>query len=401
MVKKTIKRIGIILIIAIVGIIGFSALLYSPEYMYRVLRYRESDIRDYLIFPKNEIIKSAQPIHYSYEIDNRIREMKVTYSMSGKLTESNFESFLSSTNTMSFIIVHDDVVVFEGYYNGYSESSINTSFSAAKSMVSLLVGIAIDEGYIKSEDQLIEEFIEELKDTEIGKVTIKDLLSMRSPIKYREGLLWFVDDAKTYYMPDLRKLAISGTEIDPDYKGKFHYNNYHPLLLGIIIERSTGKSVTDYFQEKIWNKIGAKYNASWSIDSKKSKFEKMESGLNFRAIDFAKVGSMLLHKGVWNENRIVSEQWIDKSTVAEFPLVEEEYKDSFLKNKETGYKYMWYSTITQKSRIDYYALGKYGQFLYISPENNTVIVRTGVNSGDVDWWPDILKELASKVARMN
>ena len=401
MVKKTIKRIGIILIIAIVGIIGFSALLYSPEYMYRVLRYRESDIRDYLIFPKNEIIKSAQPINYSYEIDNRIREMKVTYSMSGKLTESNFESFLSSTNTMSFIVIHDDIVVFEGYYNGYSESSINTSFSAAKSMVSLLVGIAIDEGYIKSEDQLIEEFIEELKDTEIGKVTIKDLLSMRSPIKYREGLLWFVDDAKTYYMPDLRKLAISGTEIDPDYKGKFHYNNYHPLLLGIIIERSTGKSVTDYFQEKMWNKIGAKYNASWSIDSKKSKFEKMESGLNFRAIDFAKVGSMLLHKGVWNENRIVSEQWIDKSTVAEFPLVEEEYKDSFLKNKETGYKYMWYSTITQKSRIDYYALGKYGQFLYISPENNTVIVRTGVNSGDVDWWPDILKELASKVARMN
>ena len=401
MVKKTIKRIGIILIIAIVGIIGFSALLYSPEYMYRVLRYRESDIRDYLIFPKNEIIKSAQPINYSYEIDNRIREMKVTYSMSGKLTESNFESFLSSTNTMSFIVIHDDIVVFEEYYNGYSESSINTSFSAAKSMVSLLVGIAIDEGYIKSEDQLIEEFIEELKDTEIGKVTIKDLLSMRSPIKYREGLLWFVDDAKTYYMPDLRKLAISGTEIDPDYKGKFHYNNYHPLLLGIIIERSTGKSVTDYFQEKIWNKIGAKYNASWSIDSKKSKFEKMESGLNFRAIDFAKVGSMLLHKGVWNENRIVSEQWIDKSTVAEFPLVEEEYKDSFLKNKETGYKYMWYSTITQKSRIDYYALGKYGQFLYISPENNTVIVRTGVNSGDVDWWPDILKELASKVARMN
>jgi len=401
MMIKVTKRIGAILIIAIVCIIGFSVVLYSPEYMYRVLRYGESDVRDYLIFPKNEIIKSERPFNYSYEIDDRIGKMKVTYSISGELTESNLESFLSSTNTMCFIVIHDDVVVFEEYYNGYSESSINTSFSTVKSMVSLLVGIAIDEGHIKSEDQLVEEFIEELKGTEIGKVTIKDLLLMRSPIKYHEGLLWFDDDAKTYYMPDLRKLAISGTEIDPDYNGKFHYNNYHPLLLGIIIERSTGKSVTDYFEEKIWKKIGARYNASWSIDSKESRFEKTESGLNFRAIDFAKVGSMLLHKGVWNENRIVSEQWIDKSTVAEFPLVEEEYNGSFLENKETGYQYMWYSTITQKLGIDYYALGKYGQFLYISPENNTAIVRTGINSGEVDWWPDILKEVASKVANMN
>jgi len=127
----------------------------------------------------------------------------------------------------------------------------------------------------------------------------------------------------------------------------------------------------------------------------------MESGLNFRAIDLAKVGSMLLHKGFWNENRIVSEQWIDKSTVAEFPLVEEEYKGSFLENKETGYQYMWYSTITQKLGIDYFALGKYGQYLYISPKNNTVIVRTGVNYGEVDWWPDILKEIANKVANMD
>jgi len=401
MIKKVTKRIGVILIIAIIGIIGFSVLLYSPEYMYRVLRYGETDVRDYLIFPKNEIIKSERPINYSYENDNRIREMKVSYSISGKLAESNLELFLSSTNTMSFIVIHDDVVVFEGYYNGYSESSINTSFSTAKSMVSLLVGIAIDEGYIKSEDQLVEEFIEELKGTEIGKITIKDLLLMRSPIKYHEGLLWFDDGSKTYYMPDLRKLAISGTEIDPDYNGKFHYNNYHPLLLGIIIERSTGKSVTDYFQEKIWNKIGARYNASWSIDSKESRFEKMESGLNFRAIDFAKVGSMLLHKGFWNENKIVSEQWINKSTVAEFPLVEEEYNGSFLENKETGYQYMWYSTFTQKLGINYFALGKYGQYLYISPENNTVIVRTGVNYGGVDWWPDILKEIANKVANMD
>ena len=123
-------------------------------------------------------------------------------------------------------------------------------------------------------------------------ITIEDLLLMRSDIRYEEGNIWFGDVAKTYYMPNLRDLALSPDELTTKYEGKFHYNNYHPLLLGIILERSTGKHVAEYLEEKLWRKMGAEQDASWSLDSEESGFEKMESGINFIAIDFVKIGSM-------------------------------------------------------------------------------------------------------------
>ena len=230
-------------------------------------------------------------------------------------------------------------------------------------------------------------------------ITIEDLLLMRSNISYEEGNIWFGDDAKTYYMPDLRDLALNHNVLTTNYQGKFHYNNYHPLLLGIILERSTGIRVSEYFEQKIWGKIGAENDASWSLDSKKTGFEKMESGINFKAIDFVKIGSMLLNGGTWNGQHIVNEEWIKLSTLSEFPLNNDVYKGSFLENSNTGYKYMWYSTPNNNGGLDYFAGGKYAQFLYISPENNIVILRTGKSAGNVDSWQDILKEVSLEVGK--
>ena len=230
-------------------------------------------------------------------------------------------------------------------------------------------------------------------------ITIEDLLLMRSNISYEEGNIWFGDDAQTYYMPDLRNLALTHNKLTTNYQGKFHYNNYHPLLLGIILERSSGKQVSEYFEQKIWDKIGAENDASWSIDSQKTGFEKMESGINFKAIDFVKIGSMLLHNGTWNEQYILNEKWIKRSTLSDFPLNSDEYKGSFLENRNIGYKYMWYSTPNNNGGLDYFAMGKYAQSLYLSPENNTVILRTGKSTGNVDRWEDIFKELSSKVGK--
>ncbi|MFP4016802.1 MAG: serine hydrolase domain-containing protein, partial [Halanaerobiales bacterium] len=246
----------------------------------------------------------------------------------------------------------------------------------------------------KSEEQSIADYIQEFRDTTFQHISIKDLLLMRSDIYYEEGKLWFSDDTKTYYLPDLRDLAINNIRINKKYDGCFHYNNYHPLLLGIILERSTGVSVSAYLEEKIWSKLGMEYDATWSIDSFESNFEKMESGLNFRSIDFAKIGSMILHNGKWDEEDIVSDDWLKRSTIAEFPLKSEDYHGTFLENKNTAYKYMWYSLRNEKGGIDFYAAGKYGQYLYISPLNNTVIVRNGYSYGSVDWWPSVLAETA-------
>ena len=282
----------------------------------------EGKTTDYLFFPERPIAKSATPYHYAYRPDDTLDALNVQYTLKGQLFSRRLDALAQSTDTTSLVAVHKDEVVYEKYFNGSGADSIQTSFSTVKSLVSLMIGMAIDDGFIKSEAQPVSDFIPELAGTEFADITIRELLTMRSKIAYQAGGLWFGDDAKTYYYPDLRKLALTGLRVDASYGGQFHYNNYHPLLLGIILERSTGMSVSEYFRARIWDAIGAENDASWSLDSVSSGFEKMESGLNFRSIDFTKVGSMLLHRGVWNGRTIVSEGWLDRSLIADEPLNE-------------------------------------------------------------------------------
>jgi CubicO group peptidase (beta-lactamase class C family) len=385
--RKPIRIAAIVsgsIIAALILFIIVSCILFPPEYIYRSIINQEGKTTDYLFFPERIIAKSAKPYHYQYNIDSSFNDLDVQYTVKGKLQNKPLDSLAESNDTTSLIVVHDDAVVYEEYFNGYNKDSINTSFSTVKSIDSLLVGMAIDDGLIESETQPIIEFIPEFKGTEFADITIKDLLLMRSKIKYWEGGLWFGDNAKTYYYPDLRDLALHHMHIDENYNGQFLYNNYHPLLLGIILERCTGMSVSEYFQEKIWDKIGAENDASWSLDSEKSRFEKMESGLNFKSVDFAKIGCMLLHRGKWNGQTCISEDWLDRSIVAAEPLDQ----------SDIGYQYMWYSFANEKGGYDYFAHGNHGQYLYISPENNTVIVRTGTEEGEIDMWIAVFYQMA-------
>ncbi len=366
---------------------------YSPAYLNRVLFYWDSNISDYKIFPERIIQKSGNPYIYEEEENGAIGETVVRYSDK----EKSLNDFIESTKTTSFIIVKNDKIVYEKYANGYDENSINTSFSMAKSVVSLLIGKAIEEGYIQSVEQPISDYIEEFKNAEIGKTTIEELLLMRSKIAYDEDkFLWFGDDSLSYWHDDLRKLVLSHKELTERYEGKFHYNNYHPLLLGIILERSTGVSISQFFEREIWQKIGAEHDASWSLDSVGG-FEKMESGINFCARDFVKIGSLVLHGGYWNGEQIINGDWLAQSTLCDFPIDESEYEDTFLEGRNIGYQYMWYSTPSNDSGYDIVAWGKSDQILYISPSSDTVILRTGKTDGGVSDWVKTLKELIREI----
>lgn len=368
--------------------------MYSPTYLGRVLTHWDSSVADYSLFPERTIAKSEKPYIYAKNINSALGDMCVEYSGMQK----TLNEFVSNTDTTSFIIVKNDRIIYEQYANGYSESSTNTSFSMAKSVVSLLIGKAIEKGYIKSVQEPISNYIEEFSDKDIGKITIEELLLMRSNIVYDEDkFLWFGDDSLTYWFDDLRDLALSHTDLTDEYNGKFHYNNYHPLLLGIILERSTGVTVSRFFEREIWQKIGAEHDASWSLDSEASGFEKMESGINFRAIDFVKIGSMVLHGGYFNGTQIISGDWLDISTLSDTPINDDEYSNSFLSGKNIGYKYMWYYTPSETSGHDIVAWGKSDQILYISPKNDTVILRTGKSDGGVSNRIEILKSIATSV----
>jgi len=397
--KKKKILIGLItpvvaLILAFVVLCVTTMCMYSPTFLGRVLAHWDSSISDYKIFHERIIEKSETPYSYVKEINADLKNITVEYSNKKK----SLADFVSITDTTSFIIVKNDKIIYEQYANGYSENSINTSFSMAKSIVSLLIGKAIERGNIKSVTEPISNYIPEFENKEIGQTTVEDLLLMRSAIAYDEDkFLWFGDDTLTYWYDDLRELALSHTKLTDKYNGCFHYNNYHPLLLCLILERSTGQSVSQFFEREIWQKIGAEYNASWSLDGKKSGFEKMESGINFRAVDFLKIGSMVLHDGSFNGMQIIDEAWLKNSTLCDFPINTAEYENTFLAGKNIGYNYMWYSTPSAQSRLDIIAWGKSDQILYISPGKDIVILRTGKTDGGVSNWVEALKGLISKI----
>jgi len=396
--KKALKVTGWFigsLIVVIILTLLVSSFIYSPQYIARVLINGESKINDYSFFSSKIIEKSSTPYHYDIAFDDSIGASKIEYPSDDSIKTVTIDEVFEKNSTTSAIIIRNDKIIYEKYFNGHVKNFLETFFSSVKSLDSLMIGMEIEDGCIESEKQKISDYITEFKGADFQNITIENLLMMRSKIKYVEGFAYFTDDAKTYYYPDLRDLTLNHMKIDKNYTGKFHYNNYHPLLLGIILERSTGMSVSDYFQKKIWDAVGAENDASWSIDSEKTKFEKMESGLNFQSVDYVKIGSMLLHKGDWNGRKVVNEDWISRSTIASTPLAQDDIDSEFLKGKVVGYKYMWYSRENERGGKDFFASGKYGQYLYVSPENNTVIVRTGAGSGEIAYWPDVLKQIAA------
>ena len=149
------------------------------------------------------------------------------------------------------------------------------------------------------------------------------------------------------------------------------YNNYNPLLLGLILERATGRPVTTYLQEKLWTPLGMEFDLSWSLDSEQSGFEKMESGFNAPAVDFAKFGRLYLNGGNWNGTQILPAEWVTDLT----------RDNGLIQDAPIYYGYMWWGENCNPDSQDFFALGNFGQFVYVSPANNMIIVRNGESYG--------------------
>jgi len=384
-------------LLAIIGItLLYAYIAYPAEYVNRVFRWGDADVYDYQKFPERALEPSESPFKFSFNLDED--HVRTQFELPSGMDD--FDSFLAKNRTQAFIIIQNDAVLYEQYFNGASRDSIVTSFSTAKSVASTLVGIAISEGYIHSVDDPITDYLPELaeRDPAFANITIRDLLMMSSGIKYVEFPFVNGDDAKTYYYPNLRQLALEDTNIIGLPGEEFHYNNYHPFLLGLILERSTGTSVAGYLQEKIWKPIGMQYSGSWSLDEKG--FEKMESGINARAIDFAKFGSLFLHNGNWNGVQVVPSEWVAEATQADTSVDYVNYypHDFIFKNGQGYYKYMWWGIQHDEQNYDFMALGNHGQIIYISPQKNLIILRYGESYGEFggsQGWVDMFYRFAT------
>jgi CubicO group peptidase (beta-lactamase class C family) len=372
---KLILRYALFGVLALIGLFviinGTIALRYSPGYLYRELFMDLGTAYDYRIFPERKLTASPNPFTFIADT-SKATLVQETFQSNPRIT--NLDQFLEETGTQSFLVIHNDAVIYERYFKGYQRDSIVTSFSVAKSFDSALIGIAIQEGYIKSVNDPITVYLPELaaRDARFKDITIRDLLMMASGLRYNtDRPTSFGDDNLTYGFDDLRHLALTETEVVEKPGVAFLYNNYNPLLLGMILERATGRNVTAYLQEKIWTPLGMEFDGSWSLDAEKNGFEKMESGINARAIDFAKFGRLYLNKGSWNGTQVVPADWVAVSTA----------DNSLIKDAPIYYGYMWWGEKCNPNSQDFLAMGNFGQYIYVAPGNDLIIVRNGDSYG--------------------
>src|SRR5208337_1514266 len=242
--------------------------LHDLGYEEQLQKWGDASVLDYLIFRSRELKASPHPFHFQRAPeDERVAALLGAMEHAPGKRVGNLERFLTRSATTSFLVIRDDALIYEHYFNGYRGDSIVTSFSVAKSFDSILVGIAIDEGKIGSVRDPITKYLPELakRDPRFAQITIRGLLMMSSGIRYNEDPP-FRDNDVTYHATDLRRAALEKTAIVEAPGKHWLYNNYHPLLLGMILERVTGMSVTAYLQEKLWEPLGMEYPGSWSIN---------------------------------------------------------------------------------------------------------------------------------------
>jgi CubicO group peptidase (beta-lactamase class C family) len=396
-IPRPIKLLGIgagsLLLLALVAVVA--GYLSAPNfYLTRTIFWGESDYRDQEKFPARTIHNGPSVSRFDkLPADNRYASQIEAIARDTNNGES-LEEYLDASGTTAFLVIHHDRLLYERYFDGYDESSIHTSFSMAKSFASALVGIAIDEGHINSVNEPLTNYIPELleKDERFESITIRHLLTMSSGIKYEEGgdLPWSeeADDTKTYYATDLRKLALENSRIEGKPGEYFEYNNYNPLLIGMILERATGMSVSRYLQQKLWKPVGMEADGSWSLDSTENGFEKMESGVNARARDFAKFGMLFAEEGNWEGRQLISREWVEESTRAGTST-----------DPSQDYQYFWWVNTPDGETYHFSARGKYGQYIYVAPGKDLVIVRLGKEEGEkgYDYWIELFGQLATKL----
>jgi len=364
----------------------------------RFFIYNFSDLHDNRKFPARPVARGAgEPFAFRVARPGALSGLPQQVTSEGKTYD--LEALLQHTGTVALLVIRHDTLLYEQYREGYAAASAVPSFSIAKSFVSALVGIAIEEKFIGSVDDPITKYLPELDAHQFGPVTLRHLLNMRSGIAFNEGYYNpFGDVAKYYYGRNLPKyIKQLKTKGPPDQQ--FEYRSVCPQLLGMAVARATGRPLAQYLQEKIWQPLGMEYDASWSLDRRQNGTEKSFCCLNARARDFAKFGRLYLRHGEWQGRQVVPRAWVETSVYS--PA--EQAKNNFI------YSYQWWhnrrfeaytdtashgqfrvvsggspggNAQSPPRRVvrpagDFFAEGILGQFIYVNPAKDLIVVRLG------------------------
>ncbi|MDN3595850.1 serine hydrolase domain-containing protein [Zunongwangia endophytica] len=271
----------------------------------------------------------------------------------------SLESLNRELNTAAFLIIKNDSIWFEKYYNQYSANSKTNSFSMAKSVVVALLGKAIRDGYITSIDEPVSHFFPQFD----IRLTVGDLGSMSSGLNWDESYYNpFGQTARAYLDDNIRKLILDLEVVDTPGK-KFKYLSGNTELLGMVLEEATNKTLSQYLSESFWQPLGMQSNALWQLDSEESGMEKAYCCIASNARNFAKFGKLFMQNGQWNGRRLMNPSFVRK-------MKNPRFEDA----PYYGYG-LWLSYY--KDKEIFYMRGILGQYVIAIPEDDLIIVRLG------------------------
>lgn len=339
--------------------VGFILILYvfDVDYLLRAVKtvylkgHTTAFLEDYKEFPNRTIQKgAAQPWAVSKDYNS------VPASDKLNITHKNLQ-------TVAFLIIKNDSIWHESYFDGYTNTSKSNSFSIAKSIVSAALGKAIMQGKIKSLDQKVTDFFPKLKGKFANEVTVGDLSSMASGLSWDEKYYSPFSIVTRAYFDDNLKELILGLSIKDKPGQQFRYLSGATQLLAMCIEKATGTYLSNYVSEHFWKPMGAESDALWQLDAADFGIEKAYCCIASTARDFARFGKLYKQNGVWNGKQILARSFVEKSLQPRF-------------SESPEYGYGWWLHHINGKRI-FYMRGHLGQFVIVLPEEELIIVRLG------------------------
>ena len=296
----------------------------------------------------------------------------------------NLQDWLTDSSATALVVIQDDNLVFEDYFQGTQATDKRISWSMAKSFLSALFGIAVSEGKISDLNAPVTDYVPSLKGSGYDGVSIKNVLQMSSGVYFNEDYGDFNSDINRFG----RVMALGGSfddfaaslNQDPKHEqGTFmHYVSIDTHVIGMVLRAATGKTIMEYFQEKLWNKLGTEEDAFYITDTTGEPM--VLGGLNMLSRDYGRMGMLYRDGGVYNGEQIVPAKWIEDSITPDAPHLMPGKRDTA--NTNFGYGYQWW--LPENPDQEFLAIGIYGQYIFIDRKTNTVIVKNSADRGFMD-----------------
>ncbi|QYA24943.1 serine hydrolase [Gramella sp. MT6] len=345
---------AILLFVAFLFLASLILYISGYEYLFKGITttyltgHKTAFIDDYTYFD-NHVIQKPE----------KVQEWALSKEYNEATATSTLDSLNEELETAAFLIIKNDSIWFEKYYNGYNEKSRTNSFSMAKTIVSALMFKAIQDGYLENINQPVADFFPQFDD----RLTIGDLSSMSSGLNWNENYYNpFASTARAYFDDDIRE-QILDLEVVSEPGKEFKYLSGNTELLGMVIEKATGKTLSKYLSESFWKPLGMNDDALWQIDSKESGMEKAYCCIASNARNFAKFGKLFINNGKWQGKQLLDSAYIAKATEPRFEAT-----------PYYGYGF-WLSDHNKKDI--FYMRGVLGQYVIVIPEDDLIIVRLG------------------------